>query len=72
MPHPPHPPLHPSHYYEALLEEAGRVLPVAAATFGMQADWLPTLTAHPEVTHAMQVGAAGRQAGRLGLGRAGA
>ena len=74
-----------AHYYDSLLEEAGRVLPVSAllctckaaggpallphltscfyswaqvmaATFGVDAPWLPTLTMHPEVSHAMQVG----------------
>lgn len=41
-----------AHYEAPFMEEAGRVLPVAAVTFGMAPDVasvLPTLTAHPAV-----------------------
>ncbi|PSC73341.1 ATPase AAA [Micractinium conductrix] len=44
-----------AHHYDSLLEEAGRILPVAATTFGLDAPaWLPQLTMQPEVSHAMQ------------------
>eukprot|EP00887_Chlorella_sp_A99_P003164 scaffold9.g3164.t1 len=43
-----------AHYYDSLLEEAGKVLQVLAATAGMDGHWLPALVAHPAVAHAMQ------------------
>jgi hypothetical protein len=38
-----------AHYEELFMVEAGRILPVAAKTFGFEAPWLPTLVAHPAV-----------------------
>jgi hypothetical protein len=44
-----------SHYIPALLEEAGLILPVTAATFGLDGAGLPSLVADHAVTQFLQV-----------------
>jgi hypothetical protein len=41
-------------YLQSLLEEAGRILPVTAATFGFDGDNLPVLVANHAVTGFLQ------------------
>jgi hypothetical protein len=43
-----------AHYLQALMEEAGRILPVAARTFGASGDGLPVLVADHAVTSFLQ------------------
>ncbi len=45
-----------AHYLKFLLSEGGRVLPVAAATFGWEESGLPEAVAHPAVVSFLQVG----------------
>jgi hypothetical protein len=44
-----------SHYLPALLEEAGAIMPVTAATFGLDGSGLPSLVADHAVTQFLQV-----------------
>lgn len=46
-----------SYYLKPLLEEAGRILPVTAATFGGDGDGLPTFIADHSVTMFLQASA---------------
>lgn len=50
-----------SHYLPAFLEEAGSILPVTAATFGLDGAGLPSLVADHAVTQFLQVGGGGAQ-----------
>jgi hypothetical protein len=50
-----------SHYLPALLEEAGAILPVTAATFGLDGSGLPSLVADHAVTQFLQVRGGGGQ-----------
>jgi transcriptional regulator with AAA-type ATPase domain/NAD-dependent dihydropyrimidine dehydrogenase PreA subunit len=43
-----------AHYLNLGLEEAGRILPVTWATFGLSGEGLPTLITHPAVTEFLQ------------------
>jgi transcriptional regulator with AAA-type ATPase domain/NAD-dependent dihydropyrimidine dehydrogenase PreA subunit len=43
-----------AHYLRLFLGEAGRILPVSFATFGMSGEGLPILVAHPAVTAFLQ------------------
>jgi len=43
-----------SYYLKPLLEEAGRILPVTAATFGLDGDGLPVLVGDHAVTMFLQ------------------
>ncbi|EFN59248.1 hypothetical protein CHLNCDRAFT_56815 [Chlorella variabilis] len=43
-----------AYYEDALFEEAGLILPVAATTFGLDMPWLPTFVVAPVVTEFLQ------------------
>ncbi|GAB4815576.1 hypothetical protein N2152v2_002622 [Parachlorella kessleri] len=43
-----------AHYLHTFLNEAGEILPVTAATFGLDGEWLPAVQAHPAVTSFLQ------------------
>lgn len=52
-----------AYYEDALFEEAGLILPVAATTFGLDMPWLPTFVVAPVVT--------GKQAWPIGVSHVG-